>query len=100
LNLGHLTAEEVRQRSPRLVLRVQAQELDWNAIVLEPLGQASHHAGLADYALSPIERITRFSGAGIPIAGDSWILFTPFIFGPPDLGSVLPKFGDNAAPYL
>jgi hypothetical protein len=40
--------EEMRERSARLVLRIEIQQIHRNLVFLEPFGKSGHNAGFAD----------------------------------------------------
>ncbi len=52
IDFWNIPAEEMRQRSARLVFRVQIQQLHGNLIRSEPLGQGDHDTSFADAAFA------------------------------------------------
>lgn len=50
--LRHAAAEEVRQRSPSLVFRVEIEQRHRNLIRIEPFGKPCHHVCFPDSALA------------------------------------------------
>jgi hypothetical protein len=52
VHLGYRPVEEVFERAPSLVFRIEVEQREWNLIGFEPLSQGDHKASLANSAFA------------------------------------------------